>query len=58
MRVHSSAGDSVNSEGGGGGGGFELRDFQDIGGMTIFNRGGWQIFRIQGGWPMSENEIF
>ena len=20
--------------------------------------GGWQIFRIQGGWPMSDNDIF
>ena len=21
-------------------------------------KGGWQIFKIQGGWPMSDNEIF
>ena len=46
--------------GGGGGGGslgnfrnFKggLRNFQDTGGKRIY--GGWQIFRIQGGWPMS-----
>ena len=25
-------------------------------GMRIYM--GWQIFRIQGGWPMSDNDIF
>ena len=50
VRVHASAGDSVNSGGGGGGGGgFELRDFQDIGGMRIFNRGVGKFSGSRGG---------
>ena len=46
--------------GGGGGSSGKFRnfkgDFQDPGWMRIY--GGWQIFRIQGGWFMSDNEIF
>ena len=53
MRVQCSACRGFRNGGG--------RNFQDPGAdedLILMGPGVWKIFRIQGGWPMSENDIF